>query len=350
MKYFKLFLRFILGLIIAIGLFIIYASITDYKPKATSIIYESTKPDTIMLNKQINLAIWNIGYCGLSADMDFFYDGGTQVRTSFENIQTNYKSIKAILKQQDSCDFILLQEIDLKSKRSYHQNQVDLFKNSLANYDSFFAKNYDVKFIPSPITNPLGKVKSGLLSFSRYNPKQVMRYSFPGNYSWPLKLFMLDRCFLTKRIPTSNNKELIVINTHNSAYDDGSLKKKQMFFLKEFILREYQKGNYIIVGGDWNQNPPSIDHSKTPKDIKNRSIVLNPIPKDYLPQDWQWIYDSTTPSNRYLNTPYKEGESITPIIDFFLISPNIKSEQIKTLDLNFKNSDHQPIICKMKLI
>jgi len=67
---------------------------------------------------------------------------------------------------------------------------------------------------------------------------------------------MLDRCFLVNRYPLKNGKELLIVNTHNSAYDNGTLKKQEMAFLKQWLLDENNKGNYIVVGGDWNQCPP----------------------------------------------------------------------------------------------
>lgn len=344
MKMLKFILKSILVLIVLFIAFVIYASLTNYQPKPTSNIYTSESPDTIDVNSNISLMIWNIGYCGLSADMDFFYDGGKQVRTSKQNVLANFEAVKALLKQNDTLDFILLQEVDVKSKRSYRINQLEAFKNLLPDFVAYFGKNYDVKFVPSPITNPLGKVKSGLLSFSQNTPKSVIRYSFPGNYSWPVSLFMLDRCFLVKRYPTNNGKELIVINTHNSAYDDGSLKKQQMEYLKKFLLAEFEKGNYIIVGGDWNQNPPDVDYSELKENSPTKRFVLNPIDLDYLPKSWNWVYDPSTPTNRYLNAPYQKGKTITPIIDFYLMSPNIKPQFIKTLDLDFQNTDHQPVV------
>jgi endonuclease/exonuclease/phosphatase family metal-dependent hydrolase len=36
-------------------------------------------------------------------------------------------------------------------------------------------------------------------------------------------------------------------------------------------------------------------------------------------------------------------------IDFFLISPNIEVLEIRTLDLEFENSDHLPVLMKIKL-
>ncbi|HKL07221.1 MAG TPA: endonuclease/exonuclease/phosphatase family protein [Bacteroidales bacterium] len=347
MKILKYLIRILLVLIALFILFIIYASISDFKPDIKQKITHSETPDTIDISDNLSLMIWNIGYSGLGDDMDFFYDGGKQVRTTKKRTLENFNFIKTVLNQNDTLDFILLQEVDIRSRRSYRINQYERLKNLLQAYHPFFAINYDVKFVPSPITNPLGRVKSGLASFAGYQPQSVVRYSFPGNYAWPVSLFMLDRCFLVKRFPTTNQKELIVINTHNSAYDDGSLKKQQMEYLKKFLIKEYQQGNYIIVGGDWNQNPPDIDYSAIKKDSPAKRFVLNPIEKKFLPKEWRWVYDPNTPTNRYLNEPYKKGETITPIIDFFLMSPNINPLEVKAHHFDFKNTDHQPVICEM---
>ena len=122
-----------------------------------------------------------------------------------------------------------------------------------------------------------------------------------------------------------------------------------MDYLKTFLLVEYAKGNYIIVGGDWNQNPPEMDQKILAKKASVKRFVLNPIAKDFVPSDWTWAFDSDVPSNRYLDKPYNKEKSTKVTIDFFLLSPNIEKTACNVIDQDFKYSDHQPVICVVKL-
>ena len=193
----------------------------------------------------------------------------------------------------------------------------------------------------------MGRVESGLMTLSRYAPSEVARYSFPGNYSWPTRLFMLDRCFLVNRYPVENGNELVIVNTHNSAYDDGSLRMLQMSYLKEFLLSEYEKGNYIVVGGDWNQTPYGFDPVLPFHQFD--TLDLTHIDKDYPAADWTWAYDTTLPTNRRVAVPYNRSTSLTTVIDYYLLSPNIDVEHVKTVDVDFEFSDHQPVQLQVKL-
>ena len=159
---------------------------------------------------------------------------------------------------------------------------------------------------------------------------------------------MLDRCFLANKYKLRNGKSLFVINTHNSAYDNGNLKQKQMQYLKKFIVNEYNKGNYIVVGGDWNQLPPKLSVNKFKK-LQTNNVILNSVNKNFLPKSWKYIFDKNTATNRSLETKYLPQKTYTTIIDFFVISPNIKNISVKTINLKFKNSDHQPIIASFKI-
>jgi len=347
MKIIRPVLILLLILVGAFLVFLLYATIDDYKPEEVSFQSIDCEPDILNDSLDIKLLIWNIGYAGLDASMDFFYDGGKQMRPDREGVLKNMKGIKNTLAEYRDFDFILLQEVDQDSKRSYHLNEFQLIQDQFTGYHSSFGMNYDVGFVPIPISEPMGKVKSGLMTLSRQCPSGVERYSFPGNYSWPMKLFMLDRCFLLNRYQLSNQKELIVINTHNSAYDDGSLRAQQMNYLRDFLLSEYEKGNYVIVGGDWNQTPYGLEPELPSHHFD--TIDLSFIEKDYPAPEWQWAFDTSMPSNRRVALPYNQNSSLTTIIDCFLLSPNIELEYVKTFDLGFKYSDHQPVQLNARL-
>jgi endonuclease/exonuclease/phosphatase family metal-dependent hydrolase len=294
----------------------------------------------------ITLLTWNIGYCGLDKEMDFFYDGGTKVMTPKEKCVENLNAVEKFLSQNDTIDFFLIQEIDKSSKRSYNINQFEALGKLLKEDQQFFAINYDVFFVPVPPASPMGKVLSGLATFSRYQPSSSVRYKFPGEYGFPKQLFMLDRCFLVNRYPLENGKELLVINTHNEAFDPGQIRKTQMAYLKQFLLSEYERGNYIITGGDWNMSPPGFAPEFSINKVNKDQMSMD---TDFLPPNWKWIYDNRTPSNRTVIAAYDPATTTTTVIDVFLLSPNIKNVSVECINLDFENSDHNPVRIKVKL-
>ncbi|MFT6938235.1 MAG: endonuclease/exonuclease/phosphatase family metal-dependent hydrolase [Saprospiraceae bacterium] len=348
-----------------IGLFLLYVIITilhgtatDFQPEE-KVTVDITGPTAqkVIEDSLISLVTWNVGFGGLGAKDLFFYDDNGTFSTSHpvippkENSVRNHKGMNDFIKNT-KVDFYLIQEVDKNSKRSYHNNQYEDLQAQTPNYSGSFAMNYNVKRVPLPIAHfwgTLGKVESGLASYSKYQPTEATRYQFPGNYSWPMRIFQLDRCFLVNRFDTKNGKELVVINTHNSAYDKGGkLKTGQMEYLKNYLITEYEKGNYVVVGGDWNQCPPYFPFDKLMPGKGGAYETIN-VEADYLPKDWVWAYDPLMPTNRKSSEIYSAGETFTTLIDFFLISPNLSVKKIKTINQRFEFSDHQPVYIELNL-
>ncbi|MCU0454959.1 MAG: hypothetical protein MUE74_01555 [Bacteroidales bacterium] len=335
-----------------IGL-ILYAMASDYKPDNKEQIARPDNPAVLKDSLVLNLLTWNIGYAGLDKDMDFFKDGGTKVITPEDKYLANFSGIEDFLVRNDTVDFILLQEIDRDSKRSYRIDQYQKMSEKLSGHHPLFAKNYDVFFVPVPPSRPMGKVISGIATFSKYAPVSSTRYSLPGDFGFPTQLFYLDRCFMDIRYSIENGKELVLINTHNEAFDEGGvIRNAQMESLKRFVLNEYNSGNYVIVGGDWNQYPPDFkpDFSQNLSFTgKIGNFELTGIESGYMPGEWEWIYDPLTPTVRTLTAPYDPAVTPTSVCDIFLTSPNIESVSVRCINLDFTNSDHNPVIIKVKL-
>ncbi len=343
-------LRYILYiLLIPVGLLLfilVLGTATDYRPDPEIILAEDA--DAPLLEDSIfNLMIWNIGYCGLGDNMDFFYDGGKGVRSTRERVGENLDGVLGYVEMLNSIDFFLFQEVDLNSRRSYRTDQLAALGGILPDYQRVAGLNYKVLFVPLPPRNPYGKVTSGIATMSRYQSVESVRRGFPGNYSWPMGPFMLDRCFLVNRYPVANGKELLVVNTHNSAYDDGSLRKAQMEYLHSFLMEEYGRGNYIVVGGDWNQTPAGF-HPMFEGNVFD-TVQLAWVEEDYLPGDWTWLCDPEVPTNRRVDIPYDPAVTRTTVIDYYLLSPNIEALEVKGVQLNFRNSDHNPVLASIRL-
>ena len=336
--------------LIFLAAFLIFATATDYKPaeKETIAMVETSLPDTIQAGF-LKLYTWNIGYCGLGKNMDFFYEGGKMVRPDRKYYELCRDGVISQLTTLNKPDFILLQEVDQHSDRTYLDDQVEKITSALTGYTSFFALNYMVKFVPVPITSPMGKVQSGILTLSRFQPIEATRYKFPSAYSWPKRLFMLDRCFVLSRYKVSNGKQLVLINTHNSAYADAvEMRAKELKLIKDICVNEYSKGNYVIAGGDWNQNPLPFK----PGQIQDGNIAkaITPgIPSDFLPAGFEWAFDPRYPTNRDVDKPYSKGKTLTTIIDFYILSPNITLHTTNTLQNNFAFADHQPVGMEVEL-
>lgn len=337
----------LLTILIAFGAFLGYMSAVDYTPAPTEKV-DITGNGTLIPDSttEFSFMIWNVGYAGLGAKSDFFFDKGKGVRMDEITTKEYLDGITEQIKQSAGTDFILLQEVDIDSRRSWHVDQTKHISAVVPNTVSSVAINYDSKFVPQPISNPYGKCKGGLLSISKYTPESATRIALTPDATWPVGLFMLDRCLLEWRYKLASGKEFVIYNLHLSAYDDGTVKQSQMDTLKSIITKEYEKGNYVIAGGDWNQAPPGY---KTPLVGIPSTVQMN-APDIFPAEGWKWAFDPSIPSNRKLNEPYVAGQTGVDILDFYLLSPNIEVLEVKGEDLGFTNSDHQPVKMRVKLV
>ena len=158
---------------------------------------ENNKERVLATGNEFKVTTFNIGYAGLDKDQDFFMDGGKgSGSSSKEQTEVNLKNMLSFLQNENS-DFALLQEVDIKSMRSFDVNGHEFLKNGLPDYASSFGKNYDTKWVPVPITSPMGYAEAGLSTFSKYKVQTAERFQLPGMEPWPKRLFDLDERLLS---------------------------------------------------------------------------------------------------------------------------------------------------------
>jgi endonuclease/exonuclease/phosphatase family metal-dependent hydrolase len=346
LKYAALVISALAGLFL---LFLLVITLSDYRPEnkiAGNVIGNAEQipvPESIF-----TVETWNLGYFGLGSKNDFFYDGGKMTMPDKPYYEQCISGALDYLGRSDKPDLFFFQEVDLDSKRSYRENQVERIMEVFPGYQAAYAVNYKVIYVPVPVRKPQGHVNSCIATFSRFASIENTRYAFSTGFAWPVGLFMLDRCFLLTRVPLPSGKDLVLINTHNEAFDNGSQRKQQLALLKETMMSEFTNGNYVVVGGDWNLNPLGYEPSSLTSGDKGRTIEPA-IEKDLLPEDWRWAFDPATPSNRNVDEAYTKGSTPTTIIDFYVVSPNITVLEVRTLDLGFQWSDHNPVRMMFRL-
>ncbi len=334
-----------------------WLTVREYKPAAVEDVEvnRTGAPKQVFLAPGDSLTVLsqNTGYAGLGADSDFFMDGGTDVAPTGEQEVTNRNGLIQQMTGQDA-DVYFIQEVDTNSSRTESIDQADWYGNAFDHSGSgtfswSYALNYSCDFVPFPWP-PIGKVHSGLQTLSRLNVDKAERIALPCPFSWPVSAANLKRCLLVSYVPLEGtDKELVLVNLHLEAYDDGEGKAAQTKVLMDFLTSEYEKGNYVIAGGDFNQTFPGALDAFPIQDpeLWTPGVLEN----DILPQGWQFACDLSVPSCRLLNHPYDSDPAGNQfyVIDGFILSPNVRLDRVETLDQQFQYTDHNPVIAELTL-
>ena len=336
----------IIALLLAfVGGFLIFAQATTLQVKPEeAMLVEGSCHEILLKSNEIRLLTWNMGYGALDERQDCYWDGGKGVYgESKEIVLDNVSAIKEKIKEEDP-DIFFIQEADRNSKRSYYINEYNSFKDTFGfEYQTSFAGNFKAGLVPLPLYKMTGKVDAGIASFSKYHFMDSTRIQLPIPFSLPMSLFNLKRCLLVNHIEIQGTeKQLVVINLHLEAYDDGDGKAKQLAMLMDLMQEEYDKGNYVIAGGDFNQTFSTTNYEKYPK----MTDWVCPVIDASKYQSFTFKMDDSVPTCRSLNKVYENADKDNfqyYMIDGFIVSNNITINSFKTLDLDFKNTDHNPV-------
>lgn len=353
-KVLKAVLIVLLVVVLAVGGYLAYVFI-DYHRLGDNVPLEVTANQSgqAAVGEEYRIVSWNIGFGAYESDYGFFMDGGTESWAwSRERLADNMAAIGSRLAEQKA-DFYIIQEVDTDSTRSYHRNEAADLQSALPGYGNVWALNYDSPFLFYPFTQPHGKSVAGIMTFSPFAITSSLRRELPIENT-VMKMLDLDRCYSVTRIPVEGGKELVLYNMHLSAYtSDGTIANEQLRLLIADMQSEYEKGNYVVGGGDFN------------KDILGDSSVY--FGKSDIEYTWaqplpEGIFDGTglalvapldesspVPSCRNADGPYHPGQYVLTI-DGFIVSDNVQVEASRVIDLQFAYSDHNPVEMRFTLL
>lgn len=364
----------LLALVIVLAAYIIYLyasyhRIPDNQELQVEEISQNTEAgNELTTEKNYSALTYNIGFGAYTPDFSFFMDGGkSSWARSKDSVKETIKGAGELVASKDP-DFALVQEIDLDATRSYHVNEYSILKENIPAYNCVFAQNYDSAFLFYPFTQPHGKSKAGLALFSKYPITGSMRRSFPISTSFT-KFFDLDRCYSISRVPVDNGKELVIFELHMSAYGNSdAIREGQIRMLSEDMQKEYEAGNYVICGGDFNHDLKAVDTQSKASDADNNTQTDSedsaepeswayPFPRSELPEHFSFCLDQLSEdeknnlwnSARNADMEYVPSETYTVTLDGFIISDNVECTKYENVNTGYSYSDHDPVYMEFQL-
>ena len=300
-------------------------------------------PDVIQSNlpmttDTLSVMTWNIGYGALGKNADLVVDKGKSLRAlSASDISAAAARIAAHLARQ-STDVICLQENANAGFLTRGVPVRNVIEAALGDRINLFWTDMRSVLVPSYF-----HIAHGMSVHARVKLQSCDAVLFPQDdthYFGGLKKFYGGQ--ISRFRIKDEERDWVVFNIHLSAFDpDARSRLDQLQDLLSLAQREYQKGHFVVLGGDWNMRLTATDFAHQ-TDEKKLSVTMD-FPHAALGEGWTLAIDPKTPTVRSLNKSYVAGENYTTIIDGFVCSPNVAVTEISTADLGFENSDHHPV-------
>jgi len=289
----------------------------------------------------ISITSWNVGYGALGAKADFISDGGGHLR-ALDRAAIDQATL-AISSQaaQFGSDFLFFQEL---SKAGFLTHNVPLLQRvtaALPQYSAIYWPDLTLEFVPEPL-----HISHGMGVYARRNITVSRAYELPQEPD-PL-VFGVRRYYgaIVNEVPIRGvRQKWVLINVHMSAFDEGAnVRRAQVQTVFDFAQSEYAKGNYVVIGGDWNLRLATTEFANT---TAPESLTwLADFPREMLPEGWRLAVDPRIPTVRTLYQPYVAGENYTAIIDGFAYSPNVAARDVHTYDSGFIYTDHHAVTAR----
>ncbi len=243
----------ILGVLLILGC---EPFVTEFEDLSNALMYEAdSKSNETYDSGNVKVVTWNIRF-GI-ARFPFFGDScGDDVILDDDTIEKNMAAIADSLNAIDA-DIVLLQEVDVSSKRTGYMDQVQyLLDNTNLNYGCY-ASMWKADFIPS---DGIGRIDAGNAILSKYELTDAERIQLRlrTDQDGLTQYFYLRRNILKAKIPTltQGSKDFYAVDIHATAFATDDTKQQHIDKYVETLAEIQSSGDYFVTGGDLNSVPP----------------------------------------------------------------------------------------------
>ena len=233
--------------------------VTEFSETENAVMYKASNipgDSDVYDDGALKVVTWNIRFG--SGRFPFFGDScGDEVISENSDVKLIMQAIADTLNKIDA-DIVLLQEVDVSSKRTGYLDQVQyLLENTYLNYGCY-ASMWKADFIP---TDGIGKINTGNAILSRYEITEAERVELRLRTDQDdlIQYFYLRRNILKAKIPSlaQSGKDFFAVDIHATAFATDDTKQQHLIKYSE-VLSEIANNNGIFVsGGDLNSVPPN---------------------------------------------------------------------------------------------
>ena len=332
---------------------------TTYHPDAIedeTIISLASAPQLIP-GQRLKILSWNLQFLAGRPNNNFFYDGGSDPWPSLQTVTANAKAVANIIRQEDP-DIILLQELDDGAERTHFQDQLQLILSLLpADYAVHTSSFYWLAdFVPH--SELLGGVGMKMSIISKYRLADARRYALPPISTDDIlaRQYNLKRAIQGTYLPIEGGGKLNLLNTHLSAYAQGSDTMLRQVAMVDKVLEDYAAGGEpVLIAGDFNLLPSDAAYRNlgagSRKYYNESGTEIAPLLERYssvpsLPE--------TLGANRHdwfthiANDNHSETPDKTIDYIFYTGKLALREHYVRSLD-TLRISDHLPVVANFTL-
>ena len=188
--------------------------VTTFNDTEDAILYQANLINEYPAKKSVKVMTWNIRF-GI-ARLDFFGDAcGDKAIFSKSEVMVGLEGIAKKINETD-VDIVLMQEVDIQSKRTSYLDQVQwLLNNTGMNYGAYASK-IKTQIIPA---EGYGRFDAGNLILSKWKLEDAIRHKLPlrGDQDALTQLFYLRRNVITAKVKMPGSP-FYAVNAHLTAF------------------------------------------------------------------------------------------------------------------------------------
>jgi endonuclease/exonuclease/phosphatase family metal-dependent hydrolase len=284
--------------------------VTEFEDVEQAVRYTSANPRPYAAADTITAMTWNIRFSA-GRQMPWFGDSCGDRVILTENEVTGV--LQEIAAQIDALqpDILLIQEIDVQSKRTAYIDEVQWLLNHTYFSYGAYASMWQAQYVPS---DGLGRINTGSAILSRWPISKAERIQLPlrTDQDAMTRYFYLRRNILKAKIDLPDQPDFWVLNIHADAFSTDDTKHKHIIRFKDELDELAAAGAAFIAGGDFNMLPPGSDSTDFCDEDRCPDEHFHSPGDDPLHKEGS----NYTPEREWLTEMFNTYPSSVPLADF----------------------------------